>query len=43
MILVIVPDAPHLGHHDTVGVVRHMQHLMGVMTHRAMLLLALLA
>jgi hypothetical protein len=43
MIVIVpgAPGAPHLGHHDPVGVFGHVEHLVGVMPHRAVLLLAL--
>jgi hypothetical protein len=41
--IVVVPGGPDLGHDDPFGIFGHVQHLVGVMPHCAMLLLALLA
>src|SRR3970040_2073018 len=41
--LMSIPDSPHLGHHDLVGIVGHVQHLMGVVPDRPVLEFALSA
>jgi hypothetical protein len=43
MIFVAAPGPPHLGHDDPVGIFCHVQHLVGVMPNRAVLLFPLFA